>query len=391
MVDSHPWRPVLDGSDAQRALDMVAQIGAEIAAWKPSDPSLANGGAGGALALAYIATLVPQLHSEKRRESPRACHRCCDRGPEHQISSEAPWALLGCSNTSRTLRSDFRIRPQSMIWTQTLVELLFDSDWDAPLDLVAGTTGIGVYGLERGGHGQGGQIVAGAVRRLGIAARHVDGGVAWLGDDHARGGSDQYDVGIAHGVPGHVAFLAAAHRRAMDSTAVDLLRGATRWVLSQESALGYPYHSGGPPQRERTRVAWCYGDPGVATALERAARALEAPEISQRAVANAVSAGSSTLEESQVQDPWLCHGAAGVGLMLHRLSCTTAGDDRLAESARTWYLPRARDAPNEALYQPLGLGFLEGMAGLALALHAASTNVEPAWDSVLLLSEPAQT
>jgi hypothetical protein len=98
-----------------------------------------------------------------------------------------------------------------------------------------------------------------------------------------------------------------------------------------------------------------------------------------------------------VVDAGFCHGAAGVAHCFNRLFPMT-GDEFLAEAAEFWLWQAL------AMYQP-GAGFvgytmwdglgrrwvpkeglLEGTAGVALALLAASIAIDPAWDRTLLLS-----
>ena len=81
----------------------------------------------------------------------------------------------------------------------------------------------------------------------------------------------------------------------------------------------------------------------------------------------------------------------------------TTGEERLAQAARYWF-ERTLDfqVPGEAVagfrawevdpagqpaWRPDG-GFLEGAAGVGLALLGATSDVEPAWDRVLLASLP---
>jgi hypothetical protein len=105
-----------------------------------------------------------------------------------------------------------------------------------------------------------------------------------------------------------------------------------------------------------------------------------------------------------VVDAGLCHGAAGLGHLFNRLFQAT-GDSCLAEAARFWLartLQMRRPGRGVGGYEAWQLdddgkvtwiadpGLLAGAAGIALALLAATTPVEPAWDRVLLVSVPPQ-
>ncbi len=109
--------------------------------------------------------------------------------------------------------------------------------------------------------------------------------------------------------------------------------------------------------------------------------------------------------QSGVKDCGLCHGAAGVGHLFNRLFQAT-GDASFAAAARFWFertlemrrmdqgiagfaaLTRDPEHPDEERWV-VAPGILEGAAGIALALLAATTNIEPCWDRMMLVSVPA--
>jgi hypothetical protein len=105
-------------------------------------------------------------------------------------------------------------------------------------------------------------------------------------------------------------------------------------------------------------------------------------------------------EQSGVRDAGLCHGAAGIGHLFNRMY-QAMGDPTLGEAARFWFgrtLDMRRPGRGVGGYQAFhpvspgddtwvdDRGFLSGSAGIALALLAAVSPVEPAWDRVLLIS-----
>jgi hypothetical protein len=107
-------------------------------------------------------------------------------------------------------------------------------------------------------------------------------------------------------------------------------------------------------------------------------------------------------EQSGVVDAGLCHGAAGLGHLFNRLYQATA-EPWLAEAARFWLartLEMRQSGHGIGGYQAWSPGddgslswraepgLLTGAAGIALALLAAMTAIEPAWDRVLLVAIP---
>jgi len=133
-----------------------------------------------------------------------------------------------------------------------------------------------------------------------------------------------------------------------------------------------------------SRTAWCYGDPGVSSTLQLAARLLEEPSWADAALAAARAAAGRPPWESGVDDASLCHGAAGLAHLFNRMYQTT-GEPAFEEAARRWL--RATLSLVEEMDRPW---FLEGLTGPGLVLLAACTEVEPAWDAVLAVSSPLE-
>lgn len=279
-------------------------------------------------------------------------------------------------------------------------------------DLVGGLVGFGAYALERLPNPRAMELVAAVMDRLVERAERVDGGITWLtrfprGHPHAaRFPNGTYDLGLAHGVPGVIAFLAAAHELGVGGQrAEDLLRGAVAWTLAQElpatSASRFPAMFGPGEPGGSARTAWCYGDPGVAAALLAAADALEDGELRRKALSWAVDAAGRSVEASGVVDAGLCHGSAGLA---HVFACLHARTGHLAlrDAATAWarwtlehrrpgrgiagFLSWESAPPRRELAWRPAPGFLTGAVGIGLALLAAATDLEPAWDRLLLLS-----
>ncbi|HEV2764439.1 MAG TPA: lanthionine synthetase LanC family protein, partial [Pyrinomonadaceae bacterium] len=247
-------------------------------------------------------------------------------------------------------------------------------------------------------------------------ARREAGGVAWLTPPNLLAGWEKesypnrlYNLGLAHGVPGVVALLGGtcaagvAHERARP-----LLDASVRWLLgrklSGEKLSCFPSHFVEGSEPDDCRLAWCYGDAGVAPALLLAARAVGETEWECEASAVARRAAEREPGRTGVTDAGLCHGAAGLAHVFNRLHHAT-GEACFAEASRLWFERtlgmrrpgrgfggfqafRGEDAGREFWEDAPGL--LEGSAGVALALLSAATDVEPEWDSVMLLSLPAR-
>ena len=181
-----------------------------------------------------------------------------------------------------------------------------------------------------------------------------------------------------------------------------MLSASLAWLRAQESTDGsvdsyfaYDYAPGKPWRAARS--AWCYGDPGISAALLCAAHWAKDASLEREAIQIALRAAQRPPERCGVVDAPLCHGAAGLAHLYNRMFQGT-GDPRFLEAARTWF-ERALQMRREgegiggyATWRPAEGGwftdpsFLSGATGVALALVAAATDVEPSWDRLLLAS-----
>jgi len=304
--------------------------------------------------------------------------------------------LEGSRDTSLTAELD-----------DVLLDHLAQSPWRRDFDVVGGLTGFGLYGVLRGDDEVGRAVVSRTVARLEeLASRDGTGATwftqPWLLPQHQRDTfpDGYHNLGLAHGVPGVIGFLGQAAALGNEAAA-GLCDAAVSWLLAQR----LPADAGGwfaatvePPDggpRRPARLAWCYGDPGVAAALHVAGVALGREEWVRAAVQIAADAARRPQERSGVLDAGICHGAAGLALIFHRFAQAT-GDALFADAATAWYtrlLAMRRDGVGVAGYQSWeppdwidDPGLLTGAAGVALALLAAGGGDPPDWDRLILLS-----
>jgi hypothetical protein len=281
-------------------------------------------------------------------------------------------------------------------------------------DLVAGLVGCGAYCLERLPRPQAKANLERIVDALLRTAQPKGDGIAWHTkpewlppfqlEQAPRG---MYNLGLAHGTPGVIAFLAAVRSAGVDDARIaSAIENASRWVLAQELpsnevARVPPWVVPGAAPKA-SRCAWCYGDPGVAVALLRAARATGDAGLAAKAVALAVDSAQRPFRDTGVMDAGICHGASGLAHIYNRMY-QASGDERLREAAGSWYERtldlrcRGRGVAGFGAYRPHSSrpdpwvtdpGLLTGAAGIALALLAAVSTVEPEWDRPLMTAVP---
>lgn len=373
------WHGLLRADERERALRVVDDIAQRLRSLRPDElnPSLCDGSAGIALALAYV-SLATGDDGSAADDFLGSAYDALSADPASAGVSLAAGAC-GVGWVGAHFDRLAGAKPTSGDMDNLLLPLL--AEWDGPWELLYGLVGVGVYTLESGG----GCLPAVLTRLAEVAAND------WVTDTMTLFGPTSQrppryvDLGLAHGVPGVLALTSAAARSG-DSRARALAASAAQCLLSHEfppttEDSCYPATIEPGEEPTPTQVAWCYGDAGVALALADATNALADPEIGQAATRAAAAAASRPYETSGVSGLGLCHGTAGVAHTMGRLACF---DESVAPAAREWALRLLLEAESGRL--PDTPGVLTGQAGVALALLAAATNVEPCWDRALLLS-----
>ncbi|WP_232668785.1 lanthionine synthetase C family protein [Pseudonocardia sp. TRM90224] len=280
--------------------------------------------------------------------------------------------------------------------------------WWGGYDVITGAAGLGRYllaRLSRTGRlsrSASADVHAALVAVLETLVAIADAGrpAWWARHGGSATGAGGIDLGLAHGVAGPLALLALAQRAGVAVAGQHEAAAQIVDVLEEHRILDaagpfWPSSDGG--ERTRFRDVWCYGAAGVGRALHLAGDTFGEPhwtELARSALAGALSTAGS----ASITDFSLCHGWAGLLQICTRMAHDT-GEPPYAESASTIADRIAAAFSPEAPFgyrytypqHPLPLdrpGFLEGAAGIALALHSHNTGRPPTtgWDAALLLA-----
>jgi len=276
-------------------------------------------------------------------------------------------------------------------------------------DLIGGLSGYGIYAFDALPRPAARRSLELLVARLLEIGEPVDGGFSWFTPpewmpdwQREEAPYGKYNLGASHGVAAVIAVLGmCAAAGVMTPAQRSTLDRAVDWLLAQKQTgkswcfanaviKDVPFH--------RDRLAWCYGDPGIAAALFVAARHCRDARWEAAALDVARTAARRPMEDSRVIDAGLCHGSAGLAHLFNRMH-QASGDPVLAESARAWFrytVEMQRPGTGIAGYifwetdwKPLP-GFLAGAAGVGLGLLGGVTSIEPAWDQFLAARVPLE-
>jgi hypothetical protein len=408
------WEPLLTGVWQERARESVLAIVEAVDAGgrnPADDPSLAGGTAGLAVLHGYLS------HGERGPEHAAVARRCLREATAAVADNATPaglysgltgvgWALAHLQGRLPGLDAEDELAEID----GALLDHLDRSSWTEDYDLVTGLVGFSVYALERLPRPVAVACLDRVIDYLAQAAQDRPEGVTWWtdpmwlpADDREQSPGGYYNLGLAHGVPAVIALLGRVCAAGIDDGRPrPLLAGAVRWLLAQQAPGGFPYWIGPGGENRPARLAWCYGDVGVAAALLGAARCVSEPAWEHEALEIARRAAQRGRKDAGVVDAGLCHGAAGLGHVFNRMYQAT-GEPWLALAARSWFeraLAMRRPGRGVGGYEAWQRGdagaatwvsdggLLTGATGIALALLAATTAVEPAWDRMLMVAIP---
>lgn len=274
------------------------------------------------------------------------------------------------------------------------------------IDFLHGAIGNGFYLLNRLGTPETDECLAQVIDYLTTTAVRDAQGIRWYDQPSALNSFslNHIDLSLAHGLNSKLIFLAQCIKESVKiSVCTTLLEGAVHYLKQQANptsitniypsiltASSHPYYS--------SRLAWCYGDLGVAVALLFAGKVLG----NKTWIADAFSVGLRatvriTPKQTGLVDAGLCHGTSGVAHIFNRFYQESGQDEfRLARNywlEQTLNLATFTDGlAGYKTYQQenwvLDSSLLEGVTGISLALRSCleedATNLS--WDTLFLLN-----
>lgn len=409
LIISKNGRPLV--GQEERVWTTVLAIRNDIAAAQSAghlEPSLSGGLGGGILLNRYLHLLDPEPAYEAEAEL-YLDHLIAlvDRLPlSHFYGGTVGIAWL----LTHLARLDGE-EPDNVDLDDILVAILREP-WQGAYDLVSGLVGVGFYAVERLPHENGRELLDLTIRRLSDLAVSGADGTSWFTSPHyvPPRQIDTYpdgyhNLGLAHGVPGCIRLLTEAVRADVQADqAIILLDESVPWLLSylrqvdERWTLRAYAEEAGPT---RPRLAWCYNELGAMTAVHAAGSVRGRRDWSETAAVVLRSTCGLPVEVSGCRDACLCHGAAGTA-HIYQVMAEQLDDGDLRREAERWFgitLDMAQSGSPCGGYRYYHVdgesgkqtwdprpGFLEGAAGIGLALLAAVWDVPTGWNRILALS-----
>ncbi|HEY6908351.1 MAG TPA: lanthionine synthetase C family protein [Myxococcales bacterium] len=395
------WRPILAGAIRQRAIEALSRIAADL-----REPV-----AGQPFETAMRALLHAGLRAGGLCDDDAIAGRLVSAALDATSACElTPWTQDGFCGVAWALDCASRLDPELLVEEEhpevdAALEALVRNRAIRP-ELLYGLAGVGLYCVERARLAPAREIVEEIVCRLEECSAQDAEGRFWpvlQAMPVSRREAWQVNLGVAHGMPGIIAFLAAVQGGpAANARAGRLLSGAVRWLLAQRrDGASFPDLvplDGAAPLRA-TRTTWCYGDGGIAPVLLNAGAIAGNERWKREAMEVAIDAAGRQGRRAGIVDPGLCHGAAGLAQIFTRLSCDRT-DPRFEGAAVRWiedaldrelagtgkFASWTRAAAGAEPAPEVDTSFLTGSTGIGLCLLSAAAPVEPAWDRMLGMS-----
>jgi lantibiotic biosynthesis protein len=256
------------------------------------------------------------------------------------------WAIKHCADLLEV--EDFR-QPDTFDETQEFVGSYLDSNIEFDYDLINGVTGIGLWILTTPHSERRTKILRQILELILKSAEHYQGGFRWptprvrrhsLGNSYKSIEGKEFNLGLAHGMPCIIGFLVKCVRHNVETQmSLWLLEGAVTWLRAQalpnESVAVF---SVAAATDHASRLAWCYGDAGIALTLFPAAEVLQSESLREFALSIVRKIAARRISNSSIVDAGICHGSAGIVHICSRLSAFA--ESEALNAARKYWLNR---------------------------------------------------
>lgn len=226
------------------------------------------------------------------------------------------------------------------------------------------------------------------------------------GSNHPRG---NFNLGLAHGVTGALAFLAIALLRGVEVKGQrEAIQNIASWLCEksflEQNTIQWPSLitweeevEKMPPMKLPCKDAWCYGSPGIARSLFLAGNALQNEQLKSFAAKAFRDVFFRPQSDWGLPGPMLCHGIAGLLLISRSMAKEKECQDlipkvkELEKTLLSFYTPDAlygfqdvEPCKNGMTAQINKVGLLSGATGVFLTLLTAD-NSQSKWHLPFLI------
>jgi class I lanthipeptide synthase len=409
-IAKHPVRPI---SSLQKQITEIAD-----ALYHNKDEvhsaNLLSGNAGITLFFAYLSKLYPDSNYEDIvfEYLDKLGNSLSEEILRHSMSG----GIAGIAFVFQHLRNIGLLDQQEDLNLSELDEAIssgaeldfLEGRWD-PLH---GLVGLGIYFIERHKETGDKKYLGKIVDQIAGLSVIENGSIVWVTAGFRHHSKDNFNFGMAHGMPGLLSFLAQVHALDIRKPAIEtMIRSCLPFLLSHRSGKQELYCFPGsielapdPESGKRkvhpSRHGWCYGDLGMANMLIHCGRSLNQEDWYQMGIDIALRTTNIPFYDSLCVDSSFCHGSLGLVHQYNRLYYAT-GDMQFKMAAGYWL-----DTTRNHYFQPdrfpggyafrsyneetarheliSSFGLLEGIAGTGLVYLSCLHDIKPDWDIIFM-------
>lgn len=383
-----------------------------------NEPSLYNGSLGKIL---YLFSLGKELKESKYTDKAlQLIDVQYDWFEKRQVGTTLADGLAGFGWLLQYLLNKELISEEIIPDMEEIDQLISDSvkiDLEAGnFDLLYGCIGKGVYFLERNknfSHQNELEVIVDGLIGLSVADSN---GLTWL--SRKKDESEIcYDMGLAHGIPSIIVFLAQAYQAGIRRQSIKkVLTKAGHWlenilIREEDSLVSSAHYLNRNLEHlylHKSRLGWCYGDLGIAMALFQINKVTGRERSYTDGLMVITRSSQRRLENAQMYfktaanaiDNGFCHGLPGVLHMMNRFYQFT-GATCTDEAFTYWYdqllsikLDGSRGIAGFVKYYlndetifsmtELDASLLEGTTGIGMALLSRYSRNFNDWDKIFL-------
>ncbi|MFN8354482.1 MAG: lanthionine synthetase C family protein [Spirosomataceae bacterium] len=314
------------------------------------------------------------------------------------------WTFLHLHNQG--LLQDDELDAQGIV--EGLDEGLFEISMamlkEGDFDYLHGGLSAAMYFLERTPSPQIATYIAQLVEQLSaVAVRFDSGDITWKFlnfNSYDLTTARDYNLGLSHGTASITAILSLFYEQGYaPERCQELITGNLQWmwrVRNKACHSVFPNTVTDTPADQESRLAWCYGDLGIANTFWLAGEKLNQQAWKDIAAQTVRQAATRHDDDLRVNDAPLCHGAVGAAYLFQRFAERL--QDPLLEAAATAWMQKGLDLallPTQEdvflTYRGIDGGYtsnlsvLDGEAGIGLAFLSALGGAKT-WDRFLLIS-----
>ncbi len=246
----------------------------------------------------------------------------------------------------------------------------------------------------------------GIINILDAELKKSQGTIPWMDWMEFEGtGNKRHNLGLAHGIPSILIILARLLQEGICVNEIrNLLQNSISWLLNnrnepKENTSLFPAYISDSAIEKNNRLAWCYGDIGIAIVLLQCAEITKNAEWKNEAIKIALhSSKRKETSSTGVEELPFCHGSIGIAHIFNRFYQYTRNEE-FKEVSRYWFLLSIENFKHNGHLMTIKLdesgtkrqweqhaGILDGYSGIGLALISTISDIEPKWDRCLLLS-----